>query len=270
MPYPSPYPPPVTSSSSEPLKPSAWWYGLAGGLGALGIVLGVVVAVVTFSSYTDKVDDFQRIEIPGSGTVTLDDTGGYTVYHEYPGADSDDFLSPEITVTVTAPDGSEVDLDLYDTTVQYSTADYEGVAVYSFRAFETGDYEVEVDGEQGTLAVGRGLGSGLVGGVLGAIALGAGGVIAGGVMAIVVGVRRSRSRHMRQLARVGQQGSWAGPGGRPPGPYGWQPGPPRPPAPPVPPAPAPPPPPPPPPPPATPPSPESPSPDAPPSGSSTS
>jgi hypothetical protein len=270
MPYPSsPYQPPPPTRA-EPVTPSGWWFGLAGGVAALGIVLAVVVAVMTFNSYTDKIEDFQRIEIPGSGTVTLDETGGYTVYHEYPGADGDDFFTPEVTVTVTAPDGSDVDLDPYDSTVTYFSEDHDGVAVYSFRAFETGDYEVEVDGTYGDLAIGRGLGGGLVGGIVGAVALGLGGVIAGGVIAIVVGIRRSRNRHMRQLARVGQQAPWAGAAVRPPGPYGWQPGPPRPPAPPTPPAPPAPPPPAPPPPPPAPPAPQPPSSGDAPSDSSTS
>jgi hypothetical protein len=258
MPYPSPYPPPPTTSS-EPLKPSGWWYGIAGGIGAVGVILAVVVLVATFSSYSDKIDDFQRVEIPGSGVVTLDDTGGYTIYHEFPGADSSDRILSDLVITVTAPDGSEVDLDPYDSDVTYFTSDVDGVALYSFRAFETGDYEIDVraeGGEFGDVAVGRGLGSALVGGIVGAIVLGLGGIVAGGVIAIVTGVRRSRNRHMRQLSRVGPQSPWAGPHARPPGSYGgWGPTPPTPPsapgpqppaapAPPAPPAPPPPPPPP--------------------------
>lgn len=195
---------------SEPVQPSAWWFGLAAAIVVVGIVLAVVIVVRTAVGYFDRIDDFQRLDVPGSGTVALDD-GDYTIYHEYPGANDDyrsDFSTPDVTVTLTAPDGSEVPLELYDTEVTYDTGDHEGEALYSFTAEEPGDYELTADGEGTDVAVGRGLGRGIVGSVVGALAVGLGSAVVGAVIAIVVAIARSRERQRRRIAFTRSQSGW--------------------------------------------------------------
>lgn len=238
-----PPPPGAPRANAEPIRPSAGWFGLAGLVAGIGIVVAIVLWVRTVTGYLDKIDDFQRIDIPGEGTVTLEETGGYTIYHEYPGAD-DDFFGPDIaSITVTAPDGSGVDLRDYSSTVTYSGSGHDGIALFSFTADEAGAYAVSVDGDGGELAVGRGLGGGIVGGIVGGLVVGFVGVVAGIVIAVVVGVQRGRNRRRRQVwgrpppgppgfgAPAGApqpgSGSYWGP---PPGPQGPQ-GPPAPPAP---------------------------------------
>lgn len=210
----------------EPIRPSVGWFGIAAGVALLGIVFGVVIVVRTVVGYFDRIDDFQRVDVPDGGTVTLED-GDYTIYHEFIGADDEyrtDFITPDVDVTVTAPDGSDVSLDDYDTDVSYDTGDHEGVAVYSFTAEEAGEYQIDAEGEPSELAVGKGLGRGVVGGVVGALALGLGGAVIGTVIAIVVAVARSRERQRRRIAFTRSQSGWPpAPGqapGQPPGPYG--------------------------------------------------
>jgi len=198
--------------SAEPIKPSGWWFGAAGAVAVLGIVAAVVVFVQTISGLVDRVDGFQRVSLPGNGTVTLDETGAYSVYHEFDGASGSTFTT--LSVLITAPDGSEVPLDPYEANVTYSWGDHEGIAAYSFRIDEPGQYTVLAEGSEGDVAIGRGIGSGIVGGIVGAFALGIGGSLAGGIIAIVVGVKRGRSRRSRQT-----YGPQFGPG--PPGPGGW-------------------------------------------------
>jgi hypothetical protein len=207
--YPSP---PVVSA--EPLKPSGWWYGVAAGVAIVGIVAAIVVFVQTISGLIDRVDDFQRVSLPGSDTITLDDTGGYTVYHEFNGASGS--TSSFVAIDITGPDGSAVELEPYDANVTYSWGDHEGIAAYSFTADETGEYTVSAEGDIGLVAVGRGIGSGLAAGIVGAFALGLGGALVGGIIAIVVGVKRGRDRRSRLVI-----GPHLGPG--PPG-GGWGPG----------------------------------------------
>ena len=218
---PAAYPPPPVISA-EPLKPSGWWYGLAVGVAVAGIVIAIVVFVQSISGLIDRVDEFQRVSLPGSTTVTLEEAGGYTVYHEFSGASSDSTfggtesdpgVGSAVSVTITAPNGSTVALDRYDANVSYSWGDHEGVAVYSFTADQPGDYTVAAEGQIGEVAIGRGIGSGLVGGIVGSFAVGIGGSLLGGIIAIVVGVKRGRSRRGRQT-----YGPQFGPG--PPG-SGW-------------------------------------------------
>jgi hypothetical protein len=193
---PAAYPPPPVISR-EPLKPSGWWYGVAAGIAVVSIAIAIAVLVSTISGLVDRVDDFQRVTLPGSETVTLEETGGYSVYHEYSGAADSSGFASFVSVDITRPDGSTVVLDRYDANVTYSWGDHEGIAVYSFTADQPGDYTVSAEGERGVVAIGRGIGSGLFGGILGALAIGAGGSLLAGIIAIVVGVKRGRDRRSR-------------------------------------------------------------------------
>lgn len=261
-PYSQPQPQPA-ASSAEPITPGTGWYWLAGVIGLVGIALGITIAVRTAVGWADRIDGFQRVDVPGSGTVVLEEPGDYTIYYEFAlGEDALDVRAEQTEVTLVAPDGSEVALDEYDSQVTYQTGDHDGEALFSFTADEAGEYEVTAEGEsddvlddgplQGEVAVGRGLGRGIVGGILGALATGLGGVLVGTVIAIVVGVTRSRERQRRRIAFARSQSAWGhspgwgqpGQPGQPPGgPYGgygqygsWQ----QPPPPPPPPAPPPP------------------------------
>src|SRR5688572_24740537 len=115
QPSPGPYAgpqPPASYGAEGPLKPSGWWYVFAGLLGVGGVVLAFVVGIGAASTYSDTIDDFQRVDVPGSDTVRLE-AGDYTVYHEYFGADDEFGSSPNVDVSITGPDGDSVPLDGY-------------------------------------------------------------------------------------------------------------------------------------------------------------
>jgi hypothetical protein len=197
---PSPLVPAGPPPGSVPLpagriRPSAWWFGVAGIVAAAGVILGVVLIVQAVLGFQDRIEDFERGPVPGNLTVAISDTGGYSIYHEYDGADDDRYAFPP-AVSVTGPAGDDVPLGDYDTSVTYSTSEHEGVGLYTFDADVPGTYEVRTSGgDPGSgIAVGRGVGRGLVGGVLGGLAAGFVGVVAAVVIAIVVGVQRGRSR----------------------------------------------------------------------------
>jgi hypothetical protein len=205
------------------VRPSLWWFAVAGGLALAGIAAGIVLLYTGVTRVTDRVDDFTRIDVPGSGEVTIDDPGGYSIYHEYFGASNDDDFDDDFQstpgVTVTDPSGNEVTLRSYTTSVTYDFGGHEGEGLYTFDAEQAGTYQVETTGDStSTIAVGRGIGRGLVASIAGGLAVGALGVIAGIVLAIVTGVRRSSSRRRLNAERWRQQGPPAAPGwGAPPG-----------------------------------------------------
>lgn len=203
-------PPVAPHPATEPLKPNGWWYVVAAGLAIGGIVIAVVIGVRAAVTYSDRIDGFERVDVPGVDTVLLE-SGGHTIYHEYAGAGDEFGFSPSVSVSVAAPDGSAVELDDYTGSFTYGTTDHEGEALFTFDAEEPGDYTVRVEGESGSeIAVGRGLASGLFAGIAGALVAGFGGVVAGIIIAIVVAVKRSGARTRRQLALV--RGGWAPPG----------------------------------------------------------
>jgi hypothetical protein len=208
-------PPPVVSS--QQVRPPLWWFGVAGGLAVFGIIAAIALWVLGVARMTDRVDDFARIDVPGTATVGIDEAGGYSIYHEYFGA-GDDFFSSRPSVTVTDPSGDEVVLRPYGTDVSYDFGGHEGVGIYTFEAEQPGDYEVTADGEStSVVAVGRGIGRGIVSAVVGGFVVGGIGVVGGGIIAIVTGVRRSRSRRM--IAAQWRQAP--GPPGWPGAPGGW-------------------------------------------------
>jgi hypothetical protein len=218
-------PPPVLPS--DDYGPSKWWFLVAGLVAVGGIALAILIFVVGLMNFFDRIEGFQRVDVPGTAQVVLG-TGGYSVYHEYTGASSDigiGFVGMP-AVTITSPSGDAVDLRPYTTNVTYSGSGYEGEGILTFDADEAGTYVVEASGEPGSeVAIGRGIGAGMVGTVVGAFVAGGVGILAGLIVAIVVGVRRSQNRR----SRMGPFGPPGPPGGgwgpqypsyAPPGQYG--------------------------------------------------
>ncbi|MGK8511368.1 hypothetical protein ACRS5S_26200 [Nocardia asiatica] len=192
-PFPS-SPNPAGSPTPQQITPSARWFVLGGALIALGIIGGVVLGAFGFLQTSGRIDDFQRVKVPGSGVVNLTESGGYTVYFEYPEASSRG-TSGTVNLRVLDPGGKHVDLQKYDASVTYSFGKHEGRAGFSFQAAEPGAYRVTTAGSsEVTVAIGQGLGSSFVGTLLGALALGFGGVVLGVLVIVVVAVKRSASK----------------------------------------------------------------------------
>jgi hypothetical protein len=212
---PGPYgAPPAAPVGVEPLKPSGWWYVAAVGVGIAGIVGAIVIAVVSFNRFIDHIDDFARVDAPGTDTVRLEE-GEYTVFLEFPGADEEFVDEPFVDFTITDPDGTEVDLDDYFGESTYSADSRDGLALYTFTADETGEYTVTSEGDPATIAIGEGLFGGALGGFIGAAILGFVAVVAAIIMIIVIAVKRSGARNRRQLALVRSGWTQSGPPGWP-------------------------------------------------------
>jgi hypothetical protein len=215
-------PPPVIPS--EEYGPSKWWFLVAGLVAVGGIAMAIVIFVVGMMSFLDRVEGFERVAVPGTTEVELG-TGGYSVYHEYDGASNTGTRFVGVpAVTITSPTGQDVTLRPYRGNVTYSGSGHEGEGILTFDADQAGTYVVEVTGEPGSeVAIGRGIGRGLVGTIVGAFAAAGIGIVAGGVIAIVVGVRRSQNRRSRMgpFGPAGPPGAGWGPQypGPPPGQY---------------------------------------------------
>lgn len=227
-PYAPSAPPGPPGGIDHLVRPAKSWFVVAALLAVGGVAIAIAIFVRGIIDYADRIEDFQRSSLPAEMDVEITDTGGYSIYHEYDGAD-DYGWSSDPDVTITDPSGDEVDLDWYDGSITYSASGHEGEGLVTFHADQTGTYHVSASGEPGDgIAVGRGLGRGLVGAIAGSIAIGLLAVIGGTVMAIVVGVKRSSSR--RALMPPPVYAGWGappppgwgpgGPGGPGPGPYG--------------------------------------------------
>lgn len=179
---------------SHEIRPRASWYFIVLGIGFVAAVLGVVLIVSTAIGFANKIDDFHRIDVPGTQTIVLD-AGAYTVYLE--GAGGAD-------ITIRKANEQLVPLRPYSSEVSYEVSGHDGRAAFSFRADEAGQYRVTATGASGAVvAIGPGLGSGLVGGILGGVGLILGGIAFAVIGSIIVGVKRGKSRRSRIAGAYG-------------------------------------------------------------------
>jgi hypothetical protein len=182
------------------IRPSGWWFVAAGAIGLVGIAVALGLVVRGVVTMTDTIDDFDRATMPAILQVDIDEPGGYTIYHEVESGPADHIWWGTPDLAVTGPGGAPVDLEPYDGVVIYDFGGHDGEAVYSFTADEAGTYTVDASmlrpSQFGVdvVAVGPGLGGGLVGNIVAAVIVGLLACVAGTVLAIVVGVRRGRSR----------------------------------------------------------------------------
>jgi len=170
---------------SREIRPRGSWYFIVVAVGLALAIIGVVVIAMSAIGFADKIDDFRRVDVPGTATVVLD-AGSYTVYAEGVGT---------ANVTIRQQNEQMVELRPYSSDITYDMSDHHGHAVFSFRAPVTGSYFVSTTGPPGAIvAIGPGLGSGLIAGILGGIGLILGGMAFAIVGSIIVGVKRGRSR----------------------------------------------------------------------------
>ncbi len=73
------------STGTGPIRPSRYWYLIAGGLLAAAVTC-LTVAVIGMFSWDRQIQDFQRVPVPGQGEITLTQPGEYVLYVETRGA----------------------------------------------------------------------------------------------------------------------------------------------------------------------------------------
>lgn len=199
----TPSPSGAPAPAAPPLRPlpSSRWYWLAGALAALGLAL-VGWAVWSGVSIGRAVEAFPRVDVPGQAEVALE-AGRYTVYYETqatPGA-ADPPDAPWSTVEVAVErvgDNEQVAVRLPLGSSTYEIGGRQGVSVRRFTIDQPGTYEVSVAADQaaseGTVAIGSGVGRGLITlllAIFGAVGLL---VTAGALAGVIALVRHLRRR----------------------------------------------------------------------------
>ena len=169
--------------------PSTSRYWLAAVIAIVGLVAGVVFGVMSYRNSQDRIDDFDRVSIPGTMTVQLDEATVRVMYYE--GTDTTRFN--ELSIAVTDPAGAPVDVSPYDGEMIYETVDStQGRAVATFDASEPGTYEIAVSGiDSGQLVVGESLSGHVLPGVLVGLAIVGLSVTAGFVLWLLTFIKRS-------------------------------------------------------------------------------
>lgn len=166
-------------------------YLVAAAVAVLGLAGAGIWAGTALVTEANRPSTFERIAVPGAGTVTLGDGDVRVVYAEGPAG------APTVEqISVTGPDDAVVPLRPYRGELQYDvpegTADAGGdlgTAVATFAAPSSGMYEVGSTSLAGTLAVGPNLAPGAVRAVLLPTAVGLLGLVAGLVLAVRTATR---------------------------------------------------------------------------------
>ena len=148
--------------------------------------------------------DMLRVVVPGTATLKLDNPGGYVIFHEtkstvdgrYYASDRIEGLQLRLTSDAT---GAEVKLDKPGTSTSYEFDDRSGRSIYAFSIAEPGRYRLVAslaggrDEPKAVLAISRGGIGAMFSAILGAFAIGFGGVGIAAVLLFVVLWRRSKA-----------------------------------------------------------------------------
>lgn len=167
---------------------SGWWYLLA----LVPVAIGVALAVVGVFRMIDEIEAMQRVVVPGEDDLELA-AGDYVVYGETESQVSGTYYrntSIALRCAITGPDGQQITLDTPTGTTKYTMGGYSGQSMFEFEAPSAGTYHLQCtgDGSPAVLAIGTGIGTGIVLIVVSALV----GFIAALVVFFVV--RRKRKR----------------------------------------------------------------------------
>jgi hypothetical protein len=160
----SPARPPVRPAGT-PHRPSSLGYWIGGALIAAACIGAVIWAVLAFFGYTDQVNSFQRMTVPGTATVHI--TQPATLYYESTGPAPS---LAELGLHVPGPAGNAVTVTPYSGDLRYNVPPVNptrtGKAIASFEATVPGNYTISASaststgtgtGTSGTIAIGSDL-----------------------------------------------------------------------------------------------------------------
>lgn len=129
---------PVAAAGPVTPKRSTAGFWIAGGVGALAVILAMALGIVRFVDTLSQPADYARTNVPGSVSTIVNDTGERVIYSE----GSVRLPLSQLAITVTGPDGAPVPVRPYSASVTYDTAGHSGRAVGRFDAPVAGRYVV--------------------------------------------------------------------------------------------------------------------------------
>ena len=162
--------------------------------GAAWLVVGLV-------ALGHQIESFPRVPLPAGGSVTLNHGGGYVIYYEGPGAKTGQIPGFHVRIVPAASSPQMGSLKTYSGSLTYSFGSHQGRAVLTFQVARGGRFLVQPFGapSHSDLAFGSSIAGGIVGIVLGSIALILVGIAAAIVLLVIriVKTRRARTAAMQ-------------------------------------------------------------------------
>ena len=179
------------------IRPGRIWYLLP-----LAVLLGGVAWIVFgLTSIGSEINSFERAPLPAGGVVSLNHSGGYVIYYEGPGAKSGQIPGFHVRIVPAASSPQMGSLKTYSGSLTYSFGSHQGRAVLTLQVARGGRFLVEPFGapSHSDLAFGSSIAGGIVGIVLGSLALIFTGVAIAIVLLVIriVKTRRARAAAMQ-------------------------------------------------------------------------
>lgn len=160
---------------------SYWWAAMV----AFAAVAGAIAWVVTgLMGLGDRVQELHRMAVPGQLVAELE-AGKQSVYWESGGR-------ARVEIAVRRVDGPAVPVGPHGGEVTYSAGGHSGESIAGFEITDPGRYLMVVDGREGVVAFGPGVGGTIVRAIVGAIAIFFGGLLLSGLLLIATARRRRR------------------------------------------------------------------------------
>lgn len=102
--------------------------------------LGLFVAVLLVGVFRLP-DQMKPITMPGTATVSLQETGTYTIFHEYSkDSGNEDALAENLKLEIKGPGSEPVSLSKTVGSSHYDIGNRSGYSLYNFTAETAGDY----------------------------------------------------------------------------------------------------------------------------------
>lgn len=174
-------------------RPSNAGFWVAGAVAAVAVVAAITVGVLGFVATVSQADDYARATIPGQVAVTVDGGGTKVVYYEGGLRPTREALG----LSVSGPDGADVQVGDYGADVTYDVSGHSGRAVAEFAAPARGRYLVRASQapEVGArIAVGGDLGHDLIWAFARPAIILIAGLLLAGLIAGGTAIRQSRRR----------------------------------------------------------------------------
>ena len=152
------------------MRPGRIWYAVTVAI----LAAGIVWLIYGLASVGGVVDGLQRVPLPGSDTISLTHSGGYTLYYEGQGARNGDIPLFHVSVAPSPPGSAVARLAHYQSTVTYNIGSHQGRAVLSLQVNRPGRFTVTTTGTPpgpADLAVGASIGSAIARALVPAIPL---------------------------------------------------------------------------------------------------
>ena len=196
----------------DEIKPSRWYYGLAGLVFVAGWVL---FALVLFKNLSGLADQLRQVVVPGNVELTLSKPGKYTIYYEHRSVVGTRIFSTDESLhgldcrLVSRATGSSIPLSPVTVSSSYTVGGRSGVGVLDFAIDRAGAYELSAaypegwEGPEVVLAIGQGFTRGILVAVFGGLATVFGSMGAAVAIAVITLLKRMRAE--RALRRPDAQ-----------------------------------------------------------------